>query len=72
MPEFSNKGRTLVLQYQVKHEQDIECGGGYVKLMSGPVNQKHFGGDTPYRWGSDLVLFIGLAVVETICARRDP
>jgi calreticulin len=56
MPEFSNKGRTLVLQYQVKHEQDIECGGGYVKLMSGPVNQKHFGGDTPYSimFGPDI------------------
>lgn len=49
---FSNKGRTLVLQYTVKHEQKIECGGGYVKLMSGYVNQKKFSGDTPYRYGT--------------------
>lgn len=49
IPEFSNKNRTLVLQYSVRFEQDIECGGGYIKLLSGFVNQKKFGGDTPYR-----------------------
>ncbi|KAK1370140.1 hypothetical protein POM88_036232 [Heracleum sosnowskyi] len=27
--EFSNRNRTLVLQYSFKLEQDIECGGGY-------------------------------------------
>ncbi|KAF7843790.1 calreticulin-3 [Senna tora] len=48
IPEFSNKNRTLVVQYSIKFEQDIECGGGYVKLLSGYVNQKKFGGDTPY------------------------
>ncbi|KAJ6833648.1 calreticulin-3-like [Iris pallida] len=56
IPEFSNKGRTLVVQYSIKFEQDIECGGGYIKLMSGYVNQKKFGGDTPYSlmFGPDL------------------
>lgn len=49
VPEFSNKNRTLVVQYSIKFEQDIECGGGYIKLLSGYVNQKKFGGDTPYR-----------------------
>ncbi|KAI8032297.1 Calreticulin-3 [Camellia lanceoleosa] len=49
IPEFTNKNRTLVLQYSIKFEQDIECGGGYIKLLSGFVNQKKFGGDTPYR-----------------------
>ncbi|GMP21735.1 hypothetical protein CsSME_00000044 [Camellia sinensis var. sinensis] len=49
IPEFTNKDRTLVLQYSIKFEQDIECGGGYIKLLSGFVNQKKFGGDTPYR-----------------------
>ena len=47
--EFNNKNRTLVLQYSIKLEQDIECGGGYIKLLSGFVNQNKFGGDTPYR-----------------------
>uniref|UniRef100_A0A0D6R337 Calreticulin n=1 Tax=Araucaria cunninghamii TaxID=56994 RepID=A0A0D6R337_ARACU len=56
IPEFNNKGRTLVLQYSIKLEQDIECGGGYIKLLSGYVNQKKFGGDTPYSvmFGPDL------------------
>lgn len=49
IPEFSNQNRTLVVQYSIKFEQDIECGGGYIKLLSGYVNQKKFGGDTPYR-----------------------
>ncbi|KAK8713359.1 hypothetical protein V6N13_148579 [Hibiscus sabdariffa] len=35
IPEFSNKNRTLVVQYSIKFEQDIECGGGYIKLHSG-------------------------------------
>ena len=29
---FSNEGKTLVVQFQVKHEQNIDCGGGYVKV----------------------------------------
>lgn len=29
---FSNEGKTLVIQFQVKHEQNIDCGGGYVKV----------------------------------------
>ncbi|KAL1535334.1 Calreticulin-3 [Salvia divinorum] len=56
IPEFSNKNRTLVFQYSIKFEQDIECGGGYIKLLSGYVNQKKFGGDTPYSlmFGPDI------------------
>ncbi|XP_060183975.1 calreticulin-3-like [Lycium barbarum] len=56
IPEFSNKNRTLVVQYSIKFEQDIECGGGYIKLLSGYVNQKKFGGDTPYSFmfGPDI------------------
>ncbi|CAE5960412.1 unnamed protein product [Arabidopsis arenosa] len=47
-PEFSNKDKTLVFQFSVKHEQKLDCGGGYMKLLSGDVDQKNFGGDTPY------------------------
>lgn len=49
-PEFSNKDKTLVFQFSVKHEQKLDCGGGYIKLLSGDVDQKKFGGDTPYRF----------------------
>lgn len=48
-PEFSNKDKTLVFQFSVKHEQKLDCGGGYMKLLSGGVDQKKFGGETPYR-----------------------
>ena len=30
--KFSNEGKTLVIQFTVKHEQNIDCGGGYVKV----------------------------------------
>ncbi|KAH9670638.1 calreticulin-3 [Citrus sinensis] len=56
IPEFSNKNRTLVVQYSIRFEQDIECGGGYIKLLSAYVNQKKFGGDAPYSlmFGPDI------------------
>ncbi|KAF5944148.1 hypothetical protein HYC85_018225 [Camellia sinensis] len=41
---------------EIQMTRDIECGGGYIKLLSGFVNQKKFGGDTPYSlmFGPDL------------------
>lgn len=30
--KFSNEEKTLVVQFTVKHEQKIDCGGGYVKV----------------------------------------
>ncbi|KAG6702335.1 hypothetical protein I3842_07G029500 [Carya illinoinensis] len=55
-PEFSNKDTTLVFQFSVKHEQKLDCGGGYMKLLSGEIDQKKFGGDTPYSimFGPDI------------------
>lgn len=48
MPEFSNKGKDLVVQFQVRHPQSIDCGGGYIKLASAGIDQSKFSGDTPY------------------------
>ncbi|TVU44287.1 hypothetical protein EJB05_03723 [Eragrostis curvula] len=55
-PEFSNKDKTLVLQFSVKHEQKLDCGGGYVKLLGGDVDPRKFGGETPYSimFGPDI------------------
>ncbi|XP_024538755.1 calreticulin [Selaginella moellendorffii] len=55
-PEFSNKDKTLVVQFSVKHEQNLDCGGGYIKILGGDVDQKTFGGDTPYSimFGPDI------------------
>jgi len=32
---FSNEGKKMIVQFRVKHEQNIDCGGGYVKLFPG-------------------------------------
>jgi len=55
-PEFSNKGKDLILQYSIKHEQNIDCGGGYIKLMPAGFEQAKFNGDTPYfvMFGPDI------------------
>jgi calreticulin len=45
---FSNAGTPLVLQFSVKHEQKLDCGGGYIKLLPESSNMADFGGDTPY------------------------
>ena len=29
---FNNDGKSFVVQFSVKHEQKIDCGGGYVKV----------------------------------------
>jgi calreticulin len=56
-PEFSNKNKDLILQYSVKHEQKIDCGGGYIKILPAEgVDQKTFNGETPYNimFGPDI------------------
>merc|ERR1719301_420731 len=52
--EFSNDGKTLVIQFTVKHEQDIDCGGGYLKL--GAYEPEKFEGSSPYNimFGPDI------------------
>jgi len=57
IPEpFSNEGKDLVLQYQVKHEQNIDCGGGYIKLLPSGIDQQTFNGDSEYNimFGPDI------------------
>ena len=46
--KFSNEGKPLVIQFTVKHEQKIDCGGGYVKVYPAGIDQKGLTGDTPY------------------------
>merc|ERR1711865_830047 len=56
MPTFSNKDKTLIVQYSVKHEQSIDCGGAYLKLGPAPFDGKAFNGDTKYNimFGPDI------------------
>ncbi|XP_032483290.1 calreticulin-3 isoform X2 [Phocoena sinus] len=56
---FSNKGKTLIIQYTVKHEQKMDCGGGYIKLFPADVDQKNLNGKSQYyiMFGPDICGF---------------
>jgi calreticulin len=53
---FTNEGKPLVLQFEVKHEQSIDCGGGYIKLLPSTTDQSKFTGDSDYyiMFGPDI------------------
>ncbi|CAO3571124.1 unnamed protein product [Mortierella alpina] len=52
LPEvIDNKDKTLVVQYEVKAQQGLECGGAYMKLLTDSpegIKFKEFSNDTPY------------------------
>lgn len=45
---FSNEGKPLVIQFTVKHEQKIDCGGGYVKIFPADLDQTNMHGESQY------------------------
>lgn len=45
---FTNEDKEMVIQFTVKHEQNIDCGGAYIKLLP-DMDQSKFSGDTPYQ-----------------------
>uniref|UniRef100_A0A3Q2P9Y4 Calreticulin n=1 Tax=Fundulus heteroclitus TaxID=8078 RepID=A0A3Q2P9Y4_FUNHE len=53
---FSNEGKPLVIQFTVKHEQKIDCGGGYVKVFPSDLDQTDMHGDSSYyiMFGPDI------------------
>ncbi|XP_041647776.1 calreticulin 3a [Cheilinus undulatus] len=53
---FSNEGKPLVIQFTVKHEQKIDCGGGYVKIFPADLDQSDMHGDSQYyiMFGPDI------------------
>jgi len=55
-PAFSNEGKTLVIQFSVKHQQEIDCGGGYVKVFGSDLEPSELKGDTSYHimFGPDI------------------
>jgi len=57
--EFKNEGKDLVLAYTVKHEQNLQCGGAYIKLFKKGYEPKKVQGgekETEYAvmFGPDL------------------
>lgn len=53
---FSNEGKPLVIQFTVKHEQKIDCGGGYVKIFPADMDQAEMHGESQYyiMFGPDI------------------
>ncbi|KAE8885976.1 Calreticulin [Phytophthora fragariae] len=53
---LNNKGKDLFLSYLVQHEQKLDCGGAYIKLLPADVDQANFGGESPYAvmFGPDI------------------
>ena len=51
-PTFTHKGKPLIIQFTVKNEQVLDCGGGYVNILPEGFDQEYFSGETPY-----LVMF---------------
>uniref|UniRef100_A0A9J2PWW9 Calreticulin n=1 Tax=Ascaris lumbricoides TaxID=6252 RepID=A0A9J2PWW9_ASCLU len=53
---FSNRNRTIAVQFTVKHDQNIDCGGGYIKILPSDVDLNDFHGETPYyiMFGPDI------------------
>ncbi|KAF5110373.1 hypothetical protein DV453_001028 [Geotrichum candidum] len=52
LPEpLDNKGKTLVVQYEVKFQKVHECGGAYIKLLSDSdeLRFEEFSNETPYQ-----------------------
>ena len=45
---FNNEGKTLVIQFTVKHEQSIDCGGGYIKVFPSSLDQEQMDGEAEY------------------------
>lgn len=49
-PPFSNRGKTLVIQYSIRQFTIdwLFCGGGYIKLLPSDFDQENFGDPTEY------------------------
>lgn len=48
--KIDNKGKTLVVQYEVKLQEGLECGGAYMKLLkeNKALQQEEFSNASPY------------------------
>uniref|UniRef100_A0AAZ1WZ28 Calreticulin n=1 Tax=Oreochromis aureus TaxID=47969 RepID=A0AAZ1WZ28_OREAU len=56
---FSNEGKPLVIQFTVKHEQKIDCGGGYVKVFPADLEQTEMHGESSY-----YIMFVLSAIIS--------
>lgn len=54
--KFDNLDKDLIVQFSIKHEQSIDCGGGYLKLFDCQLDQEQMHGDSEYSvmFGPDI------------------
>lgn len=54
--KINNDDKDLVIQFSVKHEQNIDCGGGYMKIFGCDLDQADLHGESPYKimFGPDI------------------
>merc|ERR1712178_318559 len=54
--KFSNAGKDIAIQFSVKHDQKIDCGGGYVKLFPADFEPEDLHGESNYNvmFGPDI------------------
>lgn len=57
---FSNRDKTMVLQFTVKFDKTVSCGGAYIKLLGSDIDPKKFHGETPYK------IMFGKALVHSV------
>ena len=64
---FNNEGKTLVVQFSVKHEQSIDCGGGYIKVFPSSLDQEQMEGESEYNimFGEDAPDVLGIVCRHT-------
>lgn len=53
---FTNAEKSVIVSFIVKHEQNIDCGGGYVKVFPAGFEPEKMHGDSPYNlmFGPDI------------------
>jgi len=53
---FSNAGKDIAIQFSVKHDQKIDCGGGYVKVFPKEFEPEDLHGESAYNlmFGPDI------------------
>ncbi|KAJ2836203.1 hypothetical protein J3B01_002996 [Coemansia erecta] len=53
---FNTKGKDFIVQFTVKYEQDIDCGGAYLKLLPPTLDPAKFDGESEYEvmFGPDI------------------
>ncbi|XP_051929563.1 calreticulin-like isoform X2 [Hippocampus zosterae] len=56
MEPFSNEGKVLVIQFSVRHQQGIDCGGGYIKIFDARLDQTQMNANSPFSimFGPDI------------------